>query len=108
VLAIRRPAIEALYRSLHDAGIVHGDLQVRHVRHIYPVHPIDLDASSKSSPDYSAASSPLRLIDFDSARMASASERAQEWQDLMINLDLASARLGLLSKPKSRRSDELE
>lgn len=64
----RRPHIEELYRRLHATGLIHGELQVRHVR-----HRLDTDA--------------LCLIDFDRACAMDEGVREAEWFQLMDRLE---------------------
>jgi hypothetical protein len=79
-LTIFSLAIDSLYDSVHGAGVVHGDVQLRHVCYC------SQEAHQLLSIDYGKTSlSDLRLIDFDGAHIGT-EEQINEESDLVKSL----------------------
>lgn len=66
---VDRYAIVDLYTELHDLGVVHGDVETRHICRRRRVRLVGADPLPDPDPDPSKCKYDLAIIDFDQARI---------------------------------------
>jgi len=70
-LCFRKEVIR-LYAALHEQQIVHGDIEIRHLRAGYPFEPVPYGKEFE-----------LRLIDFEGSKLGSQEEIERESEKVL-------------------------